>query len=170
MNPIALLRQFIQGLTSDTDPKQIGAGIALGFLIGLMPKATLTAQLLIVLMMATRVNIPMGLITVLAVSLLNPLLDRVTDPVGYALLTSEALRPLWTKLYNIPVVPWTGFNNTVVPGGLVLGAALLAPVYLAGKRFGVFYNERFRDKVMNSRLVKGLKASWLFDWYFKAAV
>jgi uncharacterized protein (TIGR03546 family) len=170
MNPIALLRQFIQGLTSDTDPNQIGAGIALGFLIGLMPKATLTAQLLIVLMMATRVNIPMGLITVLAVSLLNPLLDRVTDPVGYALLTSEALRPLWTKLYNIPVVPWTGFNNTVVPGGLVLGAALLAPVYLAGKRFGVFYNERFRDKVMNSRLVKGLKASWLFDWYFKAAV
>ncbi|MBI5744227.1 MAG: TIGR03546 family protein [Elusimicrobia bacterium] len=170
MNPIALLRQFIQGLTSDTDPKQIGAGIALGFLIGLMPKATLTAQLLIVLMMATRVNIPMGLITVLAVSLLNPLFDRVTDPVGYALLTSEALRPLWTKLYNIPVVPWTGFNNTVVPGGLVLGAVLLAPVYLAGKRFGVFYNERFRDKVMNSRLVKGLKASWLFDWYFKAAV
>jgi len=170
MNPIALLRQFIQGLTSDTNPRQIGAGIALGFLIGLMPKATLTAQLLIVLLMATRVNIPMGIITIFAVSLVNPLLDKVTDPIGYALLTSEALRPLWTKLYNIPVVPWTGFNNTVVPGGLVLGAALLAPVYFAGKRFGVFYNERFRDRLMNSKIVKGLKASWLFDWLFKAGV
>ncbi len=164
------MRQFIQGLTSDTDPRQIGAGIALGFLIGLMPKATLTAQLLIVLLMATRVNIPMALLSAVAVSLLNPLLDRLTDPIGYALLTSEALRPLWTKLYNIPVLPWTGFNNTVVPGGLALGAVLLAPVYLGGKRFGVFYNEKFRERVMGSKLAKALKASWLFDWYFKRSV
>lgn len=170
MNPISLIRQFFQGLTSDTDPRQIGAGIALGFLIGLMPKATLTAQLLIVLLLATRVNIPMGMLTILAVSLVNPLFDKLTDPIGYALLTSQALKPLWTKLYNMPIVPWTGFNNTVVPGGLVLGAALFAPVYLAGKRFGVFYNEKFRERIMGSKIVKGLKASWMFDWYFKAGV
>ncbi|HAT72874.1 MAG TPA: hypothetical protein DCS63_08675 [Elusimicrobia bacterium] len=170
MNPIGLLRQFIQGLTSDTDPRQIGAGIALGFLIGLMPKATLTAQLLIVLLMAARVNIPMALLSVLAVSLANPLIDKISDPIGYALLTSETLRPVWTKLYNTPLLPWTGFNNTVVPGGLALGAVLVAPVYLAGKRFGVFYNAKFRDRMMNSKIVKGLKASWLFDWYFKGAV
>lgn len=170
MNPIGLLRQFIQGLTSDTEPGQIGAGIALGFLIGLMPKATLTAQLLIVVLMASKVNLPMALLSALAVSLLNPLIDKVSDPLGYALLTSEPLRPLWTKLYNIPVMPWTGFNNTVVPGGLAIGAVLLAPVYFAGKRFGVLYNEKFRDRVMNSKMIKGLKASWLFDWYFKEAV
>lgn len=170
MNPLALFRQFIQGLTSDTDPAQIGAGIALGFLIGLMPKATLTAQLLLVALMATRVNIPMGLLAALAVTLLNPLLDKVTDPIGYALLTAGALKPLWTKLYNTPVVPWTGFNNTVVPGGLVFGAALFWPVYLAGKRFGVHYNERFRERIVNSKLIKGMKASWLLDWYFKEGV
>ncbi len=170
MNPLALIRQFIKGLTAQTTPGQIGAGIAIGFLIGLMPKATLTAQLLIVVMMASKVNIPMAVLTVLGVSLLNPLLDKVSDPIGYALLTAEALKPLWTKLYNTPVVPWTGFNNTVVPGGLVLGGLLLAPVYMAGKKFGVYYNEKFRDRVMNSKLVKGLKASFLFDWYFKEGV
>jgi len=170
MNPISLIRQFFQGLTSDTDPRQIGAGIALGFLIGLMPKATLTAQLLLVVLLATRVNIPMGMLSILAVSLLNPLLDKITDPIGYALLTAGALKPLWTKLYNMPIVPWTGFNNTVVPGGLLFGAALFWPVYLAGRRFGVFYNEKFRERIMGSKLVKGLKASWMFDWYFKAGV
>ena len=167
MNPIGLIRQFIRGLTSDTDPRQIGAGIALGFLIGLMPKATLTAQLLIVLLMATRVNIPMALLAAVAVSLANPLIDKLSDPIGYALLTSSALRPVWTKLYNMPVFPWTGFNNTVVPGGLVLGALLLTPVYFAGKRFGVFYNKQFRERMMNSKISKGLKASWLLEWYFK---
>ncbi len=169
MNPLSLLRQFISGLTSDTDPGQIGWGIALGFLIGLLPKATLTAQLLLVLLMALRINIPMALITVLLMTFVNPLMDKLTDPVGYYLLTSQALYPLWTKLYNTPVMPWTGFNNTVLTGGLVVGLVLIFPVYLAGRRFGVFYNDKFRDKLMNSKLVKSLKASWLFDWYFKTS-
>ncbi len=170
MNPLAILRKFVKGLTSDTAPAQIGAGVALGFLIGLMPKATLTAQVLLVAVMASRVNIPMALLTALGVSLLNPLLDKVTDPIGYAILTARSLRPLWTRLYNMPIVPWTGFNDTVVAGGLAFGAALLAPVYLAGRKFGVFYNEKFRDRLMGSRAVKAVKASWLLDWYFKEGV
>lgn len=169
MNPISLIRQFIQGLTSDTEPGQIGWGIALGFLIGLLPKATLTAQLLLVLLMALRINIPMALITVLLMAFVNPLTDKLTDPVGYYILTSQALYPLWTRLYNIPVVPWTGFNNTVLMGGLVVGIALMAPVYLAGMKFGVYYNAHLKEKLTNSRLAKALKATWLLNWYFKVS-
>lgn len=169
MNPLSLLRQFISGLTSDTGPGQIGWGIALGFLIGLLPKATLTVQLLLVLLMALRVNIPMALLTVLLMTLVNPLMDKLTDPVGYYLLNNPALYPLWTRLYNMPVIPWTGFNNTVMTGGVVVGLVLLFPVYLAGRSFGTYYNGKFKDKVAASKFVKGLKASWLFDWYFKAS-
>ncbi len=170
MNPLGILRQFVKGLTSDTDPRQIGWGIAIGFVLGLIPKGNLTAQLLLVLLLALKVNIPMGLITMFLVSFINPLADKLTDPLGYALLTADALAPLWTRLYNMPVVPWTDFNNTVLLGGLIAGAALFFPVFLAGRRFGVFYNDKFRDRVMNSRLVKSLKASFLFDWYFKGEV
>jgi uncharacterized protein (TIGR03546 family) len=170
MNPLGILRQFIKGLTSDTDPRQIGWGIAIGFVIGLIPKGNLTAQLLLVLLMALKVNIPMGLIAMFLVSFVNPLFDKVTDPLGYALLTSDALAPLWTALYNMPVMPWTGFNNTVLLGGLLTGLVLFVPVYFAGRAFGVYYNARLRDKVMNSKLVKSLKASILFDWYFKEGV
>jgi len=169
MNPLSLIRQFVKGLTSDTDPNQIGWGIALGFLIGLLPKATLTAQLLLVLLMALRVNIPMALITMLLMTFINTLMDKITDPVGYYLLTSQALYPLWTKLYNTPVLPWTGFNNTVLTGGLVVGLLLMFPVQFAGRRFGVYYNDKFRDRLVNSKFVKGLKASWLLDWYFRGS-
>ena len=96
----------------------------------------------------------------------NPADPKCTAGVA----TNGALYPLWTRLYNMPILPWTGFNNTVLTGGLVTGLALLFPVYLAGRRFGVMYNDRFKEKIMNSRIVKGLKASWLFDWYFKAGV
>ncbi len=167
MNPLSLLRQFISGLTAETEPRQIAGGIALGFLIGLLPKANLTAQLLLVLLMALRVNIPMALMAMLAMTLMNPLVDKLTDPIGYFILTAPSLTPLFTKLYNMPVAPWTGFNNTVLVGGLVLGLVFFFPVYLAGKKFGVYYNASFKEKIMGSKIVKAMKASWLFDWYFK---
>lgn len=167
MNPLSILRQFISGLTAETDPEQIAGGIALGFLIGLLPKANLTAQLLLALLMALRVNLPMALMAMLAMTCVNPLLDRLTDPIGYFILASPSLTPLWTKLYNMPVAPWTGFNNTVLLGGLVFGLVLFFPVYLAGKKFGVYYNGSFKEKITGSKLVKAMKASWLFDWYFK---
>ena len=167
MNPLSVLRQFISGLTAETGPGQIAGGIAMGFLIGLLPKANLTAQLLLVLLMALRVNIPMALMAMLAMTFVNPLLDKLTGPIGYFILSAPPLAPLWTKLYNMPVAPWTGFNNTVLMGGLVFGLAFFIPVYLAGKKFGVYYNETFKEKIMSSKLVKAMKASWLFDWYFK---
>lgn len=167
MNPLGLLRQFIKGLTTETEPPQIAAGVALGFLIGLLPKATLTVQLLLVLVMALRVNFPITLFAVCATVPFNPLFDRLTDPLGYALLSAPALAPLWTKLYNLPVMPWTGFNNTVLLGGLVFGLLMFAPVYFGARKGAAVYNERFKTKVMNSKIVKGLKGSWLFDWYFK---
>ena len=170
MNPLGLIRQFIKGLTTETEPPQIAAGVALGFLIGLLPKATLTVQLLLVLVMAMRVNFPIALLTIFATMPLNPLLDRITDPLGYALLSAPALAPLWTKLYNTPVMPWTGFNNTVMIGGLVFGLLMFVPVYFLASKAAAVYNERLKVKVMNSRLLKGLKSSWMFDWYFKTGV
>ena len=168
MNPLSLLRQFIKGLTTETEPPQIAAGVAFGFLIGLLPKATLTVQLLLVLVMALRVNFPIALLAIAATVLVNPLLDKLTDPLGYALLSAPSLAPLWTSLYNMPVLPWTGFNNTVLLGGLLFGLLMFAPVYFAARRGARVYNERYKEKVMNSKLVKGLKGSFLFDWYFKA--
>jgi uncharacterized protein (TIGR03546 family) len=170
MNPLGLIRQFIKGLTTETEPPQIALGVAFGFLIGLLPKATLTVQLLLVLVMALRVNFPIALATVMLTVPFNPLFDKLTDPIGYALLSNAALAPLWTQLYNMPVLPWTGFNNTVLLGGLVLGLLLFAPIYFAARRGAAVYNERMKPRVMNSKFVKGLKGSWLFDWYFKAGV
>ena len=167
MTPLGLIRQFIQGLTAETEPPQIAGAVALGFLIGLLPKTTLTAQLLLILLMALRINVPMALLAILATALVNPVFDRITDPLGYALLSAPALAPLWTKLYNMPVLPWTGFNNTVLLGGLIFGLIMFMPVYLCARRGAVVYNARFREKVMSSKLVKGFKGSWLFDWYFK---
>ena len=167
MNPLSILRQFVKGLTAETTPGQVAAGAALGMLAGLLPKATLTGQAAIALMFIFRVNLPLAAVTMFAVMLLNPWLDRITDPLGYALLTWPAMNPLWTALYNTPFIPWTGFNNTVLAGGLITGLLLFLPVYFFARKAAVSFGPGIRSAAAGSRLIGGIRKSWLFDWYFR---
>ena len=170
MNPLSILRQFIKGLVTETAPNQMAMGIAFGFLLGLIPKANLTAQLIIILLMVLKINLPMALLSLMLTSVFAPIFDKITDPIGYYLLNSPALYPLWAKLYNMPVMPWTDFNNTTLLGGLIFGTILFAPVYFLGKKFGIAYNEKFKEKIINSKIVKTFKQSWLLEWYFKEGI
>lgn len=162
-----LIRQFIKGLTKDTSPGEIAGGIAFGFLLGLIPKSNLTAQILIILVLALKINIPFFFLSMLCFTFLSFIFDKISDPVGYYVLTNQSLYPLWVKIYNMPIVPWTDFNNTVLIGGFITGIVLFVPVYFLGRKFAVVYNEKFKNKFVESKLVKTFKKSWLLDWYFK---
>lgn len=168
MTPLGLLRTLIKGISENTTPNELAAGAAMGVLIGLVPKANLTAQLLLVLIMVFRVNVPLAAVVGLLVSLVSPLVDPITNAIGYKLLAqTPALTPLWTKLYNMPVMPWTAFNNTIVLGGLILGLILFAPSFFLARKLARVYDEKYKDRFTGSKFVKAVKASWLCDWYFK---
>jgi uncharacterized protein (TIGR03546 family) len=93
------------------------------------------------------------------------ILDPVFDRAGAALLTATSLRPLWTSLYNTPLVPYTNFNNTVVLGSLVSWLVLAVPIFFAA-RYGVArYRATLGERVRHSRLYKAVTASQAYNWY-----
>lgn len=167
MNPFNLIRQFIKGLVKENEPWQIGLGIAFGFALGIIPKANLTAQLIFLLMMCTKANVPFAILSIFLFSAFSPIIDKATDPIGYAILNLDFLYPIFLKLYNMPILPWTDFNNTVVIGGLTLGILLFYPVYLIGKKFGEAYKKTLRGKIVNSKIAKVLSGNPLLSWYFR---
>ena len=61
MTPLGIIRSVIKGITQNTTPNELAAGAALGMIAGLVPKANLTAQALLVLIMVFRVNVPLAL-------------------------------------------------------------------------------------------------------------
>jgi len=169
MTPLGLLRKLISGLSENTTPGQIAGGVAFGVIIGLVPKANLTAQILLVLLMIFRTNVSVALVTATLVTLITPLTDLAANPLGFAVLQAPALNGMWTKLYNMPVVPWTDFNNTIVMGSLLIGILLFAPVFVAAKKAAVLYDSTYRQKILGSKFVKALKSSWLCEWYFRVS-
>src|SRR5690606_34811882 len=125
------LRHFFGFLFTHESPRQIAMGFALGVVLGLIPKGNLLAVFMATLLLSLRVNKSAGMLSAVLVSFGAYLCDPLADRIGSALLLSPALKPLWTWLYNLPVVPWTDFNNTVVLGSFVLGWMLVYPVYRA---------------------------------------
>lgn len=127
LKPLRLLAKALAALDS---PKQLAAGLALGFAVGLVPKSSLLAALGLVFLAGIQVNLAAAYTAAALASLVALPADPLAHVVGDALLVRTGfLRPLWTALFNLPVVPWTGFNNTVTLGWVVLGPAAAYPLY-----------------------------------------
>ncbi|MDA0589313.1 MAG: TIGR03546 family protein [Planctomycetota bacterium] len=146
------LRFFVKALVEDTEPRQMALGFALGMAIGLVPKGNLLAVALMVTLGVVRVNLGVGMLTAIVVSMLAGLFDGATHEVGKFLLLHDSLKPFWTDLYNLPLGPWTSFNNTIVLGSFALGVGLFLPVFLASKPVFAKYTPDISEKLQKSKL------------------
>ncbi|MCA9217593.1 MAG: TIGR03546 family protein [Planctomycetales bacterium] len=115
--------------TKDDTPRQLAFGVALGMMIGLIPKGNLVAACLTVLLFAFKTNLGAGLLTIFCVSACATQLDPLLHGIGVRVLGNASVYSVMSRLYDSPLVPWTSLNNTVVLGGLLLGIALFYPAF-----------------------------------------
>jgi uncharacterized protein (TIGR03546 family) len=90
-------------------------------------------------------------------------LDPLFDAIGRALLGSDALRPLWTALTNVPLVPFTNFNNTVVLGSLAFWLVAFVPLLLLAKWAVAKYRSTVLERLRKWRLFQAVQASKLYQ-------
>ncbi len=127
------IRFLVQGVAAADTPRQLALGLAIGMMIGLVPKGNLTAVALSMILLGTRVNLATGMLGALLFSWLSGWTDPLAHQIGCGLLTHQSLQPLLTWLHALPLVPWTALDNTVVFGSLMLGIWLFLPVYHFGR-------------------------------------
>ena len=126
IRPIRLLTSVLK---ANASTRQIAFGVALGMLLGLVPKGNLFAVGIATLVFASRVHLGAAVLSSISFSWVGLLLDPLSHWLGSALLTSPPLQPLFVRLYELPFAPWTQFNNTVVCGSLLIGLLSCYPTY-----------------------------------------
>jgi len=154
---IKILRSIIKILNTDASPRGIAFGAVLGVFMGLVPGIAMKCVFFFLIMLF-RVNISFAFISAAFFAAVGLLLDPVSDKVGYYALNMEALLPFYTYLYNLPLVPFTNFYNTIVAGSFVFSIVFSVPVYLAAIKFAVYYRANIRPKVLKWRITKLLFA------------
>lgn len=123
------LRQFAGALIGNDSPRQLAAGVTIGMMLGLVPKGNLIAVALLVLLLALKVNRAAGLVVALFVSAIRMFFDRFAHLLGKDVLETAWLQLGFAQLYDMPLGPWLGFNNTIVMGSLLLAIYFSYPCY-----------------------------------------
>lgn len=149
----------LRAIGNGDSSRRLALGVAMGILIGLIPKSSLFVWALGIVLMVSTANLMTALVTGLAASWIAIYLDVFTHRLGAIVLTDARLEPTWSQLYELPIVPWTLFNNTVVMGSLLTGLALFLPVYLLSESFFRTWGSAF-SKACYHRFGH----TWIYRW------
>jgi uncharacterized protein (TIGR03546 family) len=162
---VKLVQSLVKALHSEGTPGQLAAGIALGAILGLTPLVSLHNAVVFALIVILNVSFPGAMLGWAVFIPVGFLLDPLFDWIGHSLLFTPSLTPLWTSLYNMPVVPLTNFNNTVTLGSLVFSLVFFVPLYFAARRGVTRYRATIGERVRQSKWYRTLTASKLYNVY-----
>jgi uncharacterized protein (TIGR03546 family) len=163
-----LLKQLfslLKLLNSETGQNQIAAGIAAGFILGMTPAFSLQTLLVFLCLFVFRIQIGMAFLACFFFKFVAWILDPLFHAVGSSVLEAPALFGLWTSLYNMPIVPLTRFNNSIVMGSGVVTLLLSPFVYLGGRWAVVKYRDTVVARFRETKAWKMFKATSLYNWY-----
>jgi uncharacterized protein (TIGR03546 family) len=158
---------LIKLLNSETGTNQIAWGVAAGFVLGLSPVFSLQALLIFLMILVFRIQAGAAFVSAFFFSFIAYLLDPVTALIGAGILENPSLRETFTSLYNMPIIPLTRFNNSIVMGSGVLALTLMPQVYLLSRIAVHKYRETFVQRYKNTALWKALQATSVYKWYVR---
>jgi uncharacterized protein (TIGR03546 family) len=158
---------FLKLLNSDTSTTPLALGLSMGLFLGFAPFLSLQTVLVLIIVFFFRIQIGAAFLSAFFFKFVAYLFDPAADILGRQVLELESLRPLFVSLYNMPIIPMTRFNNSIVMGSFVV-SLLLAPVsYFVFKALIVKYREAVVARFKQSKLWKAFAATTFYNWYCK---
>jgi len=154
IKPVAKL---IVALNGNLKKSQIAAGFSWGLLLGLIPAGNVFWIVLFVVSFFFKHHHASKILVLAILKLASGAVAPLMDTVGWEVLHIEALQPFFTSLYNMPFVPLTKFNNTLVAGGLVSGLVLWLPVFFLIMLLVPVYRSKVVPKMRNSKVLAVVK-------------
>ncbi|WP_374074712.1 TIGR03546 family protein [Bdellovibrio bacteriovorus] len=165
-----LLKQifnFLKLLNSDTGTNQLAAGLSLGLILGFAPVLSIQTLAVFFIIFVFRVQIGAAFLAAFFFKFVAYLFDQPAHFLGKAVLEMDSLRPLFTTMYNMPLVPMTRFNNSIVMGSMIVSILLLPFAYFGFKVAIVKYRATVVARFKGTKAWKAFAATKFYNWYLK---
>jgi len=165
-----LLKQlflFFKLLNSDTATNSLAWGMTLGCVLGFSPIVSFQAFLVFTICFVFRVQLGAAFFSAFFFKIIAYLIDPLADVLGQKILELPELRELFVTLYNMPLVPLTQFNNSIVMGSGIIGFALSIPLFFGFRVFILKYRQNVVAKFKNSKAWKLWTTTLIYKWYVK---
>jgi hypothetical protein len=120
------------------------------------------------LLFGSTVNRAAGLLGIGLFSYAGWALDDCAHRLGSLLLTWPAARSTFAWIYEQPLGPFLGVNNTVVLGQLLIGLYLFYPTYRASYAAARWLRPRVHAYLMKYRVIRWLRGAEVgVQWGFE---
>ncbi len=110
-------------------PHQLAWAVAFGLMLGAIPHGNLLALMVLLVVLSLKINHAMAGLTAVGTTFVAAYMDPYSHQVGDFVLTHPSVRETAVAAWQLPLVPWTDLNNTVVMGSFLIGAGALLPVF-----------------------------------------
>lgn len=163
-----LLKQlfaFFKLLNSDTGLNQLASGLAFGLVLGFSPMLSIQTLLVFFIVFIFRVQLGAAFLSAFFFKFMAYLVDPASDWLGRQILEAEGLRPLFVSMYNMPIVPLTRFNNSIVMGSGVIGLVLVIPAFFVFKALIAKYRLTVVARFKETKFWKAWAGTTLYKWY-----
>ncbi|MDR2964157.1 MAG: TIGR03546 family protein [Treponema sp.] len=167
--------KLLIALNGNAKKSQIAAGFAWGLLLGLVPTGAFWIALFIITFFFNH-NHGAKIFGMAFIKLLMiipgpnqlPLIPQAIDTLGFYILNIDSLKPVFTSMYNMPFVPFTKFNNTLVAGGIICGVLLWFPSFFLFMYLIPVYRNKVAPKIRDSKFVQKITKFPLLSMIDKA--
>ena len=163
-----LLKQIfglIKLLHSEQATQSIAWGVAMGFILGMTPALSLQTILVFLLLFVFRIQIGAAFLAAFFFKFVAFFLDPVFHNIGAGILEMDALHGLFTTMYNVPILPWTRFYNSIVMGSGVVSIILAPAVYFAAKKGVEKYRVTVVERIRGTKWWHVFQATSFYKWY-----
>jgi uncharacterized protein (TIGR03546 family) len=163
-----LLKQifdFFKLLNSDTGHNQLASGIAMGLILGFAPALSLQTLVVFVILFFFRIQMGAAFLAAFFFKLIAWTIDPLSDPLGRLILEQESLRPFFISLYNMPIIPLTRFNNSIVMGSAVISFLLAPFVFYFSRSLILKYRVTVVARFQNTKIWKAWIGTSFYKWY-----
>ena len=161
------LINLIRLLHSETGQNQIASGLAFGIFLGFAPFLSIQTLLVLFIVFIFRVQLGAAFLSAFFFKFVAFLLDPVADRLGRFALESEALKGVWTEMYNKPLLPMTRFNNSIVMGSFIISLILCPVLFFVFKNLIIKYRTNVVHRIESTKAWKAFKATKFYEWYAK---
>ncbi len=165
-----LLKQlfaFFRLLNSDTATNQLAAGLACGVILGFAPILSLQAMLVLFCCFFFRIQLGAAFLSAFFFKFIAYLFDPVSNTLGKSVLEAPSLRSLFVQLYNMPFVPMTRFNNSIVMGSGLISFILVIPLFFLFKNLILKYRATVVARYKQTKIWKFWAGTSFYNWYLK---
>ena len=148
------LQYVLDAIFGIQPPSQVALGATLGMFVGMVPKDTLIAFLACLLILASAANLYCSILSALTFSIIGWFIEPLLHKLGAVVLSNDMFGRLWSALYQLPVVPWTRVNNTVVMGSVVASLIFAYPLFATIRAIAAEFSPQLKSvagHLVNSR-------------------